>query len=72
MTRRANPHGLGSAPAKVSADDGSTMTTLANLWPYIWPEGRADLAHRVLADTGKQRIAELVEGHRPVKRHTRG
>jgi len=32
----------------VSADEGSTLTTLANLWPYIWPSSRPDLKGRVL------------------------
>ncbi|WP_425607336.1 ABCB family ABC transporter ATP-binding protein/permease [Roseibium sediminicola] len=32
----------------VSADEGSTLTTLANLWPYIWPSNRPDLKNRVL------------------------
>ncbi len=32
----------------VSADEGSTLTTLANLWPYIWPSNRPDLKGRVL------------------------
>lgn len=60
MTRRANPHGPGSGPAKVSADDGSTMTTLANLWPYIWPEGRADLKLRVIWAVMALVVAKLV------------
>ncbi|CUA91699.1 ABCB family ABC transporter ATP-binding protein/permease [Pannonibacter indicus] len=60
MTRRANPHGPGSASAKVSADDGSTMTTLANLWPYIWPEGRADLKLRVVWAVLALVVAKLV------------
>ncbi|SUB01681.1 Putative multidrug export ATP-binding/permease protein SAV1866 [Pannonibacter phragmitetus] len=60
MTRRANPHGPGSASAKVSADDGSTMTTLANLWPYIWPEGRTDLKLRVIWAVLALVVAKLV------------
>ncbi len=66
MTRRANPHSPSSGPnsgpasAKVSADDGSTMTTLANLWPYIWPEGRADLKLRVIWAVLALVVAKLV------------
>ena len=62
MTRRANPHSPNSGPAsaKVSADDGSTMTTLANLWPYIWPEGRADLKLRVIWAVLALVVAKLV------------
>ncbi len=33
---------------RVSADDGSTLTTLINLRPYIWPSDRPDLKIRVL------------------------
>ncbi|MBD1549386.1 ABC transporter ATP-binding protein/permease [Labrenzia aggregata] len=32
----------------VSADEGSTLNTLINLWPYIWPAHRPDLKARVL------------------------
>ncbi|WP_428650458.1 ABCB family ABC transporter ATP-binding protein/permease [Roseibium sp.] len=32
----------------VSADEGNTFTTLANLWPFIWPSDRPDLKQRVL------------------------
>ncbi len=34
--------------AAVSADEGSTLNTLINLWPYIWPAHRPDLKARVL------------------------
>ncbi|MGJ8528360.1 ABCB family ABC transporter ATP-binding protein/permease [Maritalea sp.] len=32
----------------VSAEEGSTFTTLKNLWPYMWPSDRPDLKARVL------------------------
>ena len=32
----------------VSAESGSTLKTLLNLWPYMWPSDRADLKARVL------------------------
>ncbi len=32
---------------KISADDGSTVNALRNLWPYIWPSDRPDLKSRV-------------------------
>lgn len=32
----------------VSADSGSTLGTLVNLWPYMWPSDRADLKARVV------------------------
>ena len=33
---------------RVSADRGRTLSTLWNLWPYMWPSGRPDLKQRVL------------------------
>ncbi|MGB7205776.1 MAG: ABC transporter ATP-binding protein/permease [Anderseniella sp.] len=32
----------------VSAESGSTMKTVRNLWPYMWPADRPDLKMRVL------------------------
>ena len=32
----------------VSAERGSTLSTIKNLWPYMWPEGRPDLRLRVV------------------------
>ncbi len=37
-----------SKQTAVSADEGSTLNTLINLWPYIWPAHRPDLKTRVL------------------------
>ncbi len=31
----------------VSADSGATVSTLRNLWPFMWPAGRPDLKRRV-------------------------
>jgi len=36
------------ASKTVSADSGSMITTLRNLWPYMWPADRPDLKARVL------------------------
>lgn len=36
------------AGKRVSADRGALLTTLAHLWPYIWPSDRADLKLRVV------------------------
>jgi ATP-binding cassette subfamily B protein len=33
---------------RISADRGALLTTLAHLWPYIWPSDRADLKMRVV------------------------
>lgn len=32
----------------VSSDSGSTLSTLKNLWPYMWPSDRPDLKLRVI------------------------
>ncbi len=32
----------------ITADRGSTFTTIRNLWPYMWPSDRPDLKQRVL------------------------
>lgn len=32
----------------VSAESGSTLKTVVNLWPYMWPADRADLKARVI------------------------
>ncbi len=44
----------------VSADRGSTLQTLKNLWPYMWPSDRADLKWRVAWATVFLVIAKLV------------
>jgi len=44
----------------VSAERGTTLTTLKNLWPYIWPRGRFDLKLAVLWATLALVIAKLV------------
>ncbi|WP_137132834.1 ABC transporter ATP-binding protein/permease [Rhizobium sp. FY34] len=44
----------------VSADSGNPLATLVNLWPYMWPSGRADLKARVVWATVFLLIAKLV------------
>ncbi|MBP1843671.1 ATP-binding cassette subfamily B protein [Rhizobium petrolearium] len=44
----------------VSADASNPLGTLVNLWPYMWPEGRADLKARVLWATLFLFVAKLV------------
>ena len=41
-------HQTPSEPPAVSAPSGTLLSTLVNLWPYIWPADRADLKLRVL------------------------
>ena len=43
----------------VSADSGSTLKTLRNLWPYMWPATRADLKARVVWATVLLVVAKL-------------
>jgi ATP-binding cassette subfamily B protein len=44
----------------VSADSGSTLQTVRNLWPYIWPQGRSDLKMRVAWATIALIAAKLI------------
>jgi len=44
----------------VSADSGSLFKTLFNLWPYMWPTGRADLKARVVWATVFLVVAKFV------------
>ena len=37
-----------TAKPSVSADQGSLLHTIANLWAYMWPAQRPDLKRRVL------------------------
>ncbi|WP_320109191.1 ABCB family ABC transporter ATP-binding protein/permease [Mangrovibrevibacter kandeliae] len=40
---------MAKTPKKtVSGESGATVSTLANLWPYMWPADRPDLRMRVL------------------------
>ncbi|WP_378943487.1 ABCB family ABC transporter ATP-binding protein/permease [Mesorhizobium sp. ANAO-SY3R2] len=43
----------------VSADRGSTLSTIRNLWPYMWPEDRPDLKARVVWATVFLVVAKL-------------
>jgi ATP-binding cassette subfamily B protein len=45
---------------KKTVSAGSTFQTLANLWPYMWPAGRADLRARVVWATILLVVAKLV------------
>lgn len=44
----------------VSAESGSTLSTLTNLWPYIWPADRPDLKMRVVWATFYLILAKLL------------
>ena len=48
------------ASKTVSADSGTMLDTLRNLWPYMWPADRADLKMRVVWATVFLVIAKLV------------
>ncbi|MGZ5896566.1 MAG: ABCB family ABC transporter ATP-binding protein/permease, partial [Xanthobacteraceae bacterium] len=43
----------------ISADRGSMLLTLRNLWPYIWPSDRPDLKMRVAFATGLLILAKV-------------
>jgi len=44
----------------VSAESGSTLQTIRNLWPYMWPADRPDLKMRVIYATVYLVLAKLV------------
>jgi ATP-binding cassette subfamily B protein len=44
----------------VSADSSNPLGTLVNLWPYMWPHGRADLKARVLWATFYLFLAKFI------------
>jgi len=48
------------ADKTVSADSGSTLKTLFNLWPYMWPADRADLKARVVWATVYLVLAKVI------------
>ena len=48
------------ADKTVSAESGSLLATLGNLWPYMWPADRADLKLRVVWATAFLVVAKLV------------
>lgn len=45
MTSRRS--GVPASAPRISADETSTLKTLGQLWPYIWPSDRPDLKSRV-------------------------
>ncbi len=55
-----SPQPAGSANKLVSADQGSTLSTIKNLWPYIWPSERPDLKSRVLLALATLVVAKVV------------
>ena len=44
----------------VSAESGSTLRTLVNLWPYMWPADRHDLKMRVVLASAFLVLAKVV------------
>ncbi|EFO29581.1 iron-sulfur clusters transporter Atm1 [Roseibium sp. TrichSKD4] len=60
-TNKAQSSQNGASGQKVvSADEGSTLQTLTNLWPYIWPSNRPDLKKRVLLAIAALVVAKFV------------
>jgi ATP-binding cassette subfamily B protein len=58
----APPHPGSPTPQRptVSAERGALLSTLVNLWPFIWPSDRADLKRRVLYALVLLIVAKLV------------
>jgi len=51
---------VATKPKTVSAESGSVLATLVNLWPYMWPDDRPDLKLRVVWATVFLVIAKLI------------
>jgi ATP-binding cassette subfamily B protein len=49
----------GDKKPSVSADEGSLLDTVKNLWPYMWPEGRPDLKLRVILAIGALLVSKV-------------
>jgi ATP-binding cassette subfamily B protein len=49
----------GNKKPSVSADEGSLLTTVRNLWPYMWPHGRSDLKLRVVLAIGALLVSKV-------------
>ncbi len=47
-TGKAGPADENRAKPIVSAESGETLSTIHNLWPYMWPDDRPDLKMRVI------------------------
>jgi ATP-binding cassette subfamily B protein len=43
----------------VSAEEGSLLSTVRNLWGYMWPEGRPDLKFRVILAIGALLVSKV-------------
>ncbi|HWV20376.1 MAG TPA: ABC transporter ATP-binding protein/permease [Devosia sp.] len=43
----------------VNADEGSVFSTVRNLWPYMWPEGRPDLRMQVVLALGALLLSKV-------------
>lgn len=51
---------MADAPkSSVSADQGATLSTIRNLWTYMWPADRADLKVRVLWAIGALLLSKV-------------
>ncbi|WP_281393106.1 ABCB family ABC transporter ATP-binding protein/permease [Roseibium litorale] len=66
MTDHSAPRGAAKTTSAasgrkgVSAEEGKTLKTLLNLWPYIWPADRPDLKNRVLLAIAALIVAKVV------------
>ena len=48
-----------SARPRVSAEEGDLVSTIRNLWVYMWPAGRSDLKFRVMLAAGALILAKV-------------
>ena len=48
-----------NARPRVSAEEGDLVSTIRNLWAYMWPAGRSDLKFRVILAAGALLLAKV-------------
>jgi ATP-binding cassette subfamily B protein len=51
---------MASQQKTVSAESGKTLSTIRNLWPYMWPSDRADLKMRVVWATFYLLLSKII------------
>ncbi|WP_202620518.1 ABCB family ABC transporter ATP-binding protein/permease [Methylocystis heyeri] len=59
-SRASGNRGGASAASEAELKEASLVATIAHLWPYIWPKGRADLERRVMLSFALLLVGKLV------------
>ncbi|PTW60943.1 ATP-binding cassette subfamily B protein [Breoghania corrubedonensis] len=56
----SEPEGAAKPGRRATVDEASTLRTVLNLWPYIWPADRPDLKNRVVMALGMLLLGKIV------------